>query len=104
MLSYYVVYDKKAGSAPPGGIIVLETRSGDALIWNHQSKAWQYDPQTAQRFIFDDQNLDRLEVVDRDTAQLATIQVTGREPLPDEDTIAWIFQWKGSPPQEADQT
>lgn len=28
--------------------------------------------------------------------------ITGGEALPDEDTIRWIFQWKGKPPQAED--
>jgi hypothetical protein len=26
----------------------------------------------------------------------------GTEALPDEETILWIFQWKGAPPQDED--
>ena len=103
MLAYYVLYKVEISQGPPAGIIVLETRHGDAMLWNHLAKAWQYDPATAQRILANPENMDRYQNVDRATAEQVTLVVTkGHAPLPDETTIRWIFDRKGIP-QEDDE-
>ena len=106
MLSYYAIYKKDASEPPPRGIFIQDARTGDALLWNHRSKAWLYDPDLVERFLDDFRNWDRVEQVDRATAERITVQITEHEgisePLPDEDTIYWAFQWKGAPPQSED--
>jgi hypothetical protein len=61
-----------------------------------------YDPALVVRFLDDYRHFDEYRTVDRETAERATPQITGGENLPDEETIAWIFQWRGSPPQSED--
>jgi hypothetical protein len=102
MLTYYAIYEHSTAE-PPRGIFVMKWSADDGLIWNHQIKAWQYNPALIARFIFDEKNWDRFEEIDRGTAERITLEVTkGREPLPSEETIGWIFQWKGNPPQSDD--
>ena len=102
MYSYFALWKKRIGDGPPVGIFVKDPETGDALLWNHRQKAWQYNPDLVARFLFDDRNWDRYESVDRETAERVTLGITGWEVLPDEETIAWIFSWKGAPPQSED--
>jgi hypothetical protein len=98
MLTYFVIYKPDLNGVPVG-IVVRGQGGEDALMWNHRAGAWTYDPSTAGRFLGNEENWDRFQPVDRDTAALATPQVTGGQELPDEESIRWIFQWKGEPPQ-----
>jgi hypothetical protein len=115
MLGYYALYDRDDGwerGEPPIGIIVELTDEpavpGDtveyhAVMWSHWSKAWVYDPDTGADILNDlDTYGDRFRPVERDEAELITPAITGGEELPDEDTIRWIFQWRGDPPQAPD--
>jgi hypothetical protein len=86
----------------PAGIAVMEVAEGHALLWSHREKAWAYNPGRVVRFLDDYRNSGRFETVDRETAERVTPQITGGEKLPDEDTIAWVFQWRGEPPQSDD--
>lgn len=70
-----------------------------AMLWDHRAKAWVYDPALVGRVLDDHRNFDRYRTVDREMAERAAPEITGGENLPDEETIAWISQWKGSPPQ-----
>ena len=70
------------------------------MLWDHRAQAWVYNPGLVVRFLDDYRNFERQEEVDRETAERITPDITGGEPLPDEETIAWIFQWRGRPPQE----
>ncbi|BCB82510.1 hypothetical protein Pflav_089200 [Phytohabitans flavus] len=45
---------------------------------------------------------DLSEELSREEAERAAPIATGGQELPDEDTIWWIFQWKGDPPQNQD--
>jgi hypothetical protein len=101
MLTYYIIY-KSETDRTPAGIIVRGRGGVDALIWNHRLGAWQYNPRTAVDFLGNDENWDSYEAVPREVAERVAPQVTGGEELPDEDTIRWIFQWKGEPPQRED--
>jgi len=51
------------------------------------------------RFLDDDRNDARQQSIDRATAERITPGITGGEELPDEETIGWMFQWQGRPPQ-----
>jgi hypothetical protein len=103
MLTYYAIYGFKTDQ-PPRGIFVMDWNTEDGLAWNHMSKAWQYDPVGMTEFLFDERNYDRVQKIDRATAERITLDITrGREPLPSEETIYWIFQWKGEPPQSGDE-
>ena len=106
MLAYYAIYKDDItvdNPQPPAGIFILDTKTNDALLWNHRSKAWQYDPRLVLEFLDDDRNWDRVEEVDRATAERITVEITKAsygyiQELPDEDTIRWIFHWKGETP------
>lgn len=102
MLSYYAIYENDT-TERPRGIFLLDNRTGDGMLWNHMNKAWRYDPGLIIQFLDDYRNQERFKTVDRATAEEVTLEVTGgKEALPDEETINWIFQWKGNPPQSED--
>jgi hypothetical protein len=49
--------------------------------------------------VFDPKNRNRIKNASRAEADdAAWVVSSGNERLPDEDTIRWIFQWKGQPP------
>ena len=100
MLAYYVLYrtDEKTR---PTGIFVMGS-GGHALIWDHRQKAWSYNPSLVVRIVDDYRNFDRYETVDRETVERIAPQVTGGEQVPDEESIHWVFQWEGNPPQNED--
>ena len=98
MLNYYAIYENST-TEPPVGIIALEPAEGDALIWDHMQEAWSYDPWTAVEFLDDFRNFERYEPISREKAEQITPGIADGEKLPDEETILWIFQWKGEPPQ-----
>jgi hypothetical protein len=103
MLSYYALYREEAGKGPPGGIIITDERTGDALLWSHRERAWSYDPDLVDRWLGDPDNWDRFKPVNRAEAEIVTMVVTrAQEALPDEDTIRWLFTWKGRPPTSPD--
>src|SRR5262245_28413847 len=106
MLSYYALYQPNA--TDPSGIMVTGYRAADgspgerpwhAMRWSHRQQAWVYDPAGASRMLADHDSDDRVRLVDRETAVRLAPTVTGGEKLPDEDTILWIFQHRGTPPQ-----
>jgi len=99
MLAYYALYLEKVGQGPPEGIIVMDPASGDAMMWDHLSSAWTYDPELAVRFLDNGRNFDRYEPIDRATAEQITPGITSGEPLPDEETIRWVYHVKGIPPE-----
>ena len=101
MFTYYLIYRTRAKTAPTG-IFVTEDAEGHAMLWDHRARAWVYDPALVVRFLDDYRNGGRYETADRETAERVTPQITRGEKLPDEDTIAWVFQWRGEPPQSDD--
>lgn len=114
-MDYYALYDHDNGwerGEPPVGIIVelcdgLTSEGAcveyHAMHWDHGSKAWVYDPEGNAEILADvDTFAERQRSVERDEAELITPAITGGEELPDEDTIRWIFQWRGDPPQAPD--
>jgi len=97
-LAYYALYRSNVTDPELAGIVVLETQNSDALLWDHSQKAWVYEPETAHRILFNRKNLERIRPMDRSEAEQVTRGVTGGEALPDEETIRWLFRWKGEPP------
>jgi hypothetical protein len=98
MYSYYAVYNKRDRDQV-AGLFVMDVRAGHGLLWDHRLKAWSYNPELVLRFLDDDRNDDRWDSVDRAIAERIAPSITGGEELPDEETIAWVFQWRGRPPQ-----
>ena len=101
MFSYYAIYNIR-DKAQPAGLFVMDVGAGHALLWDHKAKAWSYNPALVVRFLDDDRNEDRWASVNRSSAEGIALRVTEGEALPDEETIAWIFQWEGRPPQGSD--
>ena len=112
-MDYYAIYefefDWEKGRPPVGIIVSHSVHAPDwnsleyhALIWDHQQDAWAYAPEVANSFLGRDDNQERQRAIERDEAERITPAITGGEELPDEDTILWIFQWKGEPPQAED--
>ncbi len=113
MLEYFAIYRNEygweQGEAPVGIIVDQQVAAPDwsrseyhALHWNHVKRAWVYDPEGCALYLSDEDNLERQRPIERDEAERITPPITGGEELPDEDTILWIFQWKGEPPQAED--
>ncbi|MDG4820928.1 hypothetical protein O7635_03555 [Asanoa sp. WMMD1127] len=98
MYSYYVVYGRR-DREQAAGVFVMDVGPGDALLWDHKLKAWSYNPALVVGFLDDDRNDDRWASVDRAEAERIALGVTGGEELPDEETIGWIFRWRGRPRQ-----
>lgn len=96
MFDYYLIYRNHERTTPRG---LFVSGSVGAMLWDHRAKAWVYDPGLVGRFLHSLDNIDRFEVVDRETAERVAPQITGGEKLPDEETISWIFEWRGTPPQ-----
>ncbi|MFI5485764.1 hypothetical protein [Micromonospora echinaurantiaca] len=90
MLTYYVVYRTEA-KTEPAGIFVMDVATGAAVLWNHRSRGWSYDPALVVRFLDDPRNVDRYEVVDLVTLQGLTETVTG-SPLPDERALRTMLE------------
>jgi hypothetical protein len=103
MYDYFAIYPSDP-SDPPAGIIVMGYTKGDtdALAWDHFQQAWVYAPSQAVQFLDNPRNGDRFRRISREQAEETALLVSRGEKLPDEATIAWIFQWKGSPPQGED--
>jgi len=112
-LVYYAIYefdfDWEKGRPPVGIIVSHRVHAPDrnsvvyhAMHWDHEQLGWVYAPDRCSYFLNSDDNLDRQLVVERAEAERITPAITGGEELPDEDTILWIFQWKGEPPQAED--
>lgn len=113
-MEYWALYSNdlgwETGEAPVGIIVVQRIHAPDwssmeyhAMHWSHRQKAWVYDPEGNGRIIGDvDEYGERRRSVTRIEAEQITPAITKGERLPDEDTIQWIFQWKGAPPQFED--
>ncbi|MFD0593571.1 hypothetical protein ACFQZ4_14450 [Catellatospora coxensis] len=94
----------RGGQVETSGEGIIVTHGGvDAMLWDHRQKAWVYDPTTVAYVMDHHDYVDRSEEISREQAEELTLQITkGKEALPDEETILWIFQWKGAPPQDDD--
>ncbi len=104
MINYYQTYVRDARDGQPRGIFVVRANDpADAMFWNKVQKAWIFDPQSIAAFRFKAENIDRYDRISRAEAEALMLEITkGTEALPDEETILWIFQWKGAPPQDDD--
>ncbi|WP_330439831.1 hypothetical protein OHB44_05860 [Micromonospora sp. NBC_00821] len=93
-MSYYVIYriDEQSG---PAGLFVMDAGPGQAILWDHRSRAWAYDPGLVVRFLDDYRNADRYKNVSRADAEAVVEAVTGGETLPDESSIRAMFKRGG---------
>jgi hypothetical protein len=99
MIVYYQTYRRGQEGKNPTGIFVKGT-GGHAILWDQRQKAWVYDPEWIAQYTFKAENQDRYDLIPREQAEALMLTITeGKEALPDEETILWIFQWKGAPPQ-----
>ncbi|MEV4533830.1 hypothetical protein AB0J82_08360 [Asanoa sp. NPDC049518] len=98
MYRYYAVYNRRDRDRA-AGLFVMDVSAGHGLLWDHKLKAWSYNPELVVRFLDDDRNDDRWESIDRSVAEGIVPEITGGEELPDEETIGWVFRWRGRPPQ-----
>lgn len=101
-LSYYVIY-RSATDHTPAGIVVrgVDGTEIHGMVWSHREKGWLYDVTLSGEAV-NQRDWDELARVTREEAERVTPTVTGGEQLPDDETIWWIFQWKGDPPQNRD--
>jgi hypothetical protein len=111
-IEYNAIYSNALGwerGEDPVGIVVVEkiyapdwkSLEYHAMHWDYPQQGWVYDPEGNAQYLSEVEE-DRLRQIARDEAERVTPGITGREGLPDEDTIRWIFQWKGEPPQAED--
>jgi hypothetical protein len=112
-LDYYAIYefefDWEKGKPPVGIIVSQRIHAPDwssltyhAMHWSHPERAWVYAPDRCSDFLGRNDNQERQRPVERGEAERITPAITGGEELPDEETIEWIFQWKGQPPRAED--
>nr|WTA68701.1 hypothetical protein OHB51_05940 [Micromonospora sp. NBC_00855] len=90
-LTYYVIYRNDERTGGPAGLFVMDVGAGNAILWDHRSGHWAFDPALVVRFVDDYRNLDRYETVDRATAERVAETVSGGTALPDEDGIRAMF-------------
>lgn len=69
----------------------MDVGAGKAILWDHRSRGWAFDPGLVVRFVNDYRNIDRFETVDRATAENVAVTVTGGTALPDEEGIRAMF-------------
>ncbi|MEO3780318.1 hypothetical protein ABGB16_26580 [Micromonospora sp. B11E3] len=90
-MTYYAVYRNADKSEPAAGIFIMDVAHGHALVWNHRSGAWLYDPGAALRFLDDYRNFDRYEEVEEGAARLLAERITGGA-MPGEDHVRARFE------------
>ncbi|MEU5912960.1 hypothetical protein [Micromonospora sp. NPDC047527] len=90
-MTYYVIYRNDERVGGPAGLFVMDVGVGDAILWDHRSRGWAFDPSLVVRFVNDHRNADRYETVDRATAESVAETVTGGTALPDEAGIRAMF-------------
>ncbi|GIH06946.1 hypothetical protein Rhe02_50130 [Rhizocola hellebori] len=111
-IEYVAVYNNwvgwEKGEAPVGIVVAeriyapdLESLVYHAMHWDHLQQGWVYDPEGNAQYLAEISE-ERIRGIERGEAERVTPGITGGEGLPDEDTIRWIFQWKGAPPQAED--
>ena len=91
MLTYYVIYRNDERVGGPAGLFVMDVGAGNAILWDHRSGRWAFDPALVVRFVNDYRNMDRFETVDRATAERVAETVSGGHALPHEDDIRAMF-------------
>ncbi|MET8356436.1 hypothetical protein [Micromonospora sp. NPDC005171] len=90
-MTYYVIYRNDERVGGPAGLFVMDVGTGNAILWDHRSGHWAFDPALVVRFVNDYRNVDRFETVDRATAERVAETVSGGIALPDEDDIRAMF-------------
>jgi hypothetical protein len=111
-IEYIALYRNYSGwekGEDPVGIVVeqkiyapdMESMEYHSMHWSHFQEGWVYDPQGDAKLLAEIDE-DTFREIEREEAERVTPGITGGEGLPDEDTIRWIFQWKGAPPQAED--
>ncbi|MBQ1013546.1 hypothetical protein KBX53_21880 [Micromonospora sp. M51] len=90
-MTYYVIYRNDERVGGPAGLFVMDVGAGSAILWDHRSGRWAFDPALVVRFVNDYRNMDRFETVDRATAERVAETVSGGRALPDEDDIRAMF-------------
>ncbi|MEU8422834.1 hypothetical protein AB0C15_18345 [Micromonospora sp. NPDC048835] len=90
-MTYYVIYRNDERLGGPAGIFVMDVGTGNAILWDHRSGRWAFDPALVVRFVNDDRNVDRFETVDRAIAERVAETVSGGSALPDEGGIRAMF-------------
>ncbi|MEW2143937.1 hypothetical protein AB0869_14100 [Micromonospora vinacea] len=90
-MTYYVIYRNDERVGGPAGLFVMDVGAGNAILWDHRSGHWAFDPALVVRFVNDYRNVDRFETVDRATAERVAEAVSGGTALPDEDDIRAMF-------------
>jgi hypothetical protein len=70
MFGYYALFRTSKTEAPVG-LITRERSTGPlrAVLWNHRLREWTFSPEIAAPILYDDQNSDRFERVDRPQAE-----------------------------------
>ncbi|WP_146604001.1 hypothetical protein [Micromonospora deserti] len=63
-----------------------------AILWNHRTGNWSYNPSLVVRFLDDYRNIDRYEEVERSVIEGLVEQITGGRPLPDEGVIRRMLE------------
>lgn len=90
-MTYYVIYRNDEKEGGPAGLFVADVGTGNAILWDHRSGGWAFDPDLVARFVNDYRNGDRFEAVNRSTAESVAEAITGGSPLLDEDGIRAMF-------------
>lgn len=104
MIVYYALFKQDKDVGPAVGLIIMEVTTGDAVFWDHSRKGWVYDPELAIRTLDEPKNWRRVKETSRDEAEIRVMEVTRANPvpLPDEETIRWMFAARGNPTQSDD--
>ncbi|MGA5306691.1 hypothetical protein [Micromonospora taraxaci] len=90
-MTYYVIYRNDEREGGPAGLFVADVGAGKAILWDHRSGGWAFNPALVARFVNDHRNVDRFETVDRLTAERLAEAITGGSPLLDEEAIRAMF-------------
>ncbi|MET8230182.1 hypothetical protein ABZS77_05815 [Micromonospora sp. NPDC005298] len=88
---YHVTYRNDERIGGPAGLFVTDGGPGNAILWDHRSREWAFDPGLVVRFVNDHRNVDRFDTVDRTTAERVAEVVTGGAVLPGEEEIRSMF-------------
>ncbi|MFC4337626.1 hypothetical protein [Salininema proteolyticum] len=108
MFAYYLRYFNPRLSPhqpeqTPASVMVISLEGLGAMLWSRREQGWVYDPASIGRWMGKLENEDLYDPINRAEAETRMREITdGREGLPDEATIEWIFQWDGNPPQSED--
>src|SRR5262245_23254274 len=98
MLAYYTIHDTAAPQDPAKGICVLETSSGEAVLYNHRTQAWEYNPELVNSLVFDLRRPGLAREVDRATAEQVAARLAPHNPLPAAENIQELLARKETPP------